>query len=79
MICTGQLFLTIRQKGLRLDAYVAVVEQMQKKAKNVDFSLMTPEERAPYYLKQAKENQIAGQISKKKYVDPFTGSVNQKA
>ena len=49
---------TLRQKGLSLDAYVSAVEKMQKKAKKtVDFSLMTPEERAQYYLKRIKDNQ----------------------
>lgn len=50
---------TLRQKGLSLDEYVSAVEQMQKKVKKkrVDFSSMTLEERAQYYLEQIKENQ----------------------
>jgi hypothetical protein len=42
-----------------MDAYVTAVEQMQKKARKkvIDFSSMTPEERAQYYIEQVKENQ----------------------
>ncbi len=58
----------LRQKGLSLDEYVSAVEQMQKKAKKkvVDFSLMTPEERAQYYIKQIKENQKSTQGMERK-------------